>query len=285
MRRRPPSSALLVTVAALSLMCAGLSGCSKPKAEHGDPHAEAAGDHGGSDAEHGAARNDVAHWSYEGDDGPAHWGDLSTENKACKTGPRQSPINLSGVASPRAVNLTLDYTSSPAKIQNMGHAIQVSPTDGGGVVMDGVRYKLVQFHFHTPSEHTIDGHRAAIETHFVHKNDKGDLLVIGVLSDVGVADPMLAPIWTWLPTDPGPAALIPDLLVNARDLMPATEEFYAYSGSLTTPPCTENVTWLVYASPLSISPEQVDAYQRLTGPNARPIQQPQGRDILHLVGS
>ena len=119
MRRRPLSSALLVTVAALGLMSAGLSGCSKPKAEPGDPHAEATGDHGGSDAEHGAARNDVAHWSYEGDDGPAHWGDLSTENKACKTGPRQSPINLSGVASPKAVNLTLDYTSSPAKIQNM----------------------------------------------------------------------------------------------------------------------------------------------------------------------
>lgn len=280
---------LLFTVAAFALMSAGLSGCGK-KAEHGDEHAaeaEGHGDahggdaHGGSD--HGAA-GDVTQWSYEGDNGPGHWGDLGTENKLCKSGKRQSPVNLNGVAAPKTINLTLDYTSSAAKVQNLGYMIQVSPTDGGGIVMDKTRYALQTIQFRTPSEHTIDGHRAAMETQFVHKSEDGQTLIVSVLSDVGVADPMLAPIWTWLPTDPGPAALIPDLLVNARDLMPATEEFYAYAGSITTPPCTESVTWLVYASPLSVSPEQVDAYQRLTGPNARPIQQPQDRDILHIVG-
>jgi len=276
--RRP---VLMFTVAAFALIGAGLSACGgKPgSGEHGDTHeATQGGDHGADKAA------DTTHWSYDGDDGPAHWGDLGGDNTTCKTGHRQSPINLTGVAAPKAINLTLDYTSSTAKIQNLGYAIQVSPTSGGGVVMDGVRYKLTAFHFHTPSEHTLDGHRAAVETQFVHKNDKGDVLIISVLSDIGVADPMLAPIWTYLPTDPGPASLIPDLLVNARDLMPATEEFYAYSGSLTTPPCTENVTWLVYASPLSISAEQVDAYQRLTGPNARPVQPTQGRDVLHIIG-
>ncbi|ESQ80477.1 carbonic anhydrase [Asticcacaulis sp. YBE204] len=290
--RRP---ALLFSVALIALT--GLTACGgKPKTEHGadhgggDAHAAAEGHGDAADAGHGdtghggAQMAQIAHWSYEGDDGPSHWNQLGGDNTTCASGHRQSPINLSGMAGAKTVNMTLDYTSSAAKIQNLGHVVQVSPTDGGGVIMDNVRYKLIQFHFHTPSEHTIDGHRAAIEAHFVHKNDKGELLVIGVLSDVGVADPMLAPIWTYLPTDPGPAAVIPDVLINARDLMPATEEFYAYSGSLTTPPCSENVTWLVYASPLSISAEQVDAYQRLTGPNARPIQTAQGRDILHIIG-
>jgi carbonic anhydrase len=265
-------SVLLLTTVGLSNL---LAACS-PKPEAKSSHAEA--------KSHSVAGPKLTRWDYDGEEGPGHWGQLGGDNTTCALGHRQSPINLTGMPSAKSVNLRLDYNSSTATIQNSGHSIQVSPSDGGAVIMDGVEYKLSQIHFHTPSEHTINGHRSAMETHFVHKNAKGELLVIGVLSDIGVADPMLAPIWTYLPSDAGPASIIPDALLNARDLMPATEEFYVYSGSLTTPPCSENVTWMVYASPLSISAEQIDVYQRLVGSNARPVQEAKGRNILHVIG-
>lgn len=223
-------------------------------------------------------------WSYSGDNGPEHWARLGGDSVTCGQGKRQSPIDLTGFPPAKVADLTLDYLSSTATIQNTGRFIQVSPSNGGALVMDKTSYKLKSFHFRTPSEHIINGHRAALETQFVHENDKGQTLIVSVMSDIGVADPMLAPIWTFLPTDPGAPVAIPDVLLNARDLMPATEEFYAYSGSLTAPPCTEEVTWLVAASPLSISPEQIDTYQRLIGANARPAQARNGRDLLHIIG-
>lgn len=150
---------------------------------------------------------------------------------------------------------------------------------------DGVRYDLKDIHFHSPSEHTINGRRAALETHFVHQSAKGDYLYVAVLSQVGVADPMLAPVWTYLPTDQTAAAAIPDLLINARDLMLTSEEFFVYSGSLTVPPCTEGVTWMVFSAPLSVSPEQVSAYENLLGATARPIQPRKDRDVLTIISA
>lgn len=223
-------------------------------------------------------------WSYSGETGPEHWAQLGGDAVLCAEGKRQSPIDLTNLPPATVADLTLDYTSSPATIQNTGRFIQVSPTDGGSIVLDKVAYKLKSFRFRAPAEHIINGHRAALETQFVHENDKGQTLILSVVSDIGVADPMLAPIWTYLPSDPGAPAAIPDVLLNARDLMPGTEEFYAYSGSLTAPPCTEGVTWLIAASPLSLSPEQIDAYQRLIGSNARPAQPRNDRDLLHLIG-
>lgn len=240
---------------------------------HGDPHATP---HGKTEA--------VAHWTYEGKEGPEHWAGMGGDNAVCGTGQRQSPIDIAGKTPQKASKIQFAYHSSTATIQNNGHTVVVTPQDGGGVIIDGTVYTLKQFHFHSPSEHAINGQRTALETHFVHQNEHGDLLVVGVMSDIGTADPMLASLWTYLPTDPGQPLPLNDILINAQDLMPGTEDFYVYAGSLTTPPCTEGVTWMVFSSPLSVSAEQADAFSRLVGPNSRPLQARHDRDFLHVSG-
>lgn len=254
--------------------CIALSSCSKPVTH--EEQAEAHG-HGGKEA--------TQHWGYTGEVGPDHWSQLGSENEVCAVGLRQSPINLSGAQKQQFSRISLDYKPSLATIQNNGHTIQVAPSNGGGITLDGVRYNLKQFHFHTPSEHALNGRQTVLETHFVHQNDKGEYLVVGVLSELGVADPVLASLWTYLPTDSGKPLPIADLLVNPKDLMPTTEDFYVYAGSLTTPPCTEGVTWLVFTSTLNVSTEQADSLAQLFGTNARPLQARNERDFIHLSGS
>ncbi len=266
MRLTPPS----LSVLCLALCALTLSDCSPKSKEHG---AGASG--------HAAT---LHHWSYTGNEGPEHWAELGGDNAICATGQRRSPIDISGSVKSRTAKIVFDYHPSAATIQNTGHTIQIAPADAGGVIVDGVRYQLKQFHFHSPSEHAVNGHRAVLETHFVHQSAKGDYLVIAVLSDIGTADPMLASLWTYLPTDAGKPVPLSDLLINPQDLMPATQDFYVYSGSLTTPPCTEGVTWMVYSSPLSVSTEQADAFVQLLGANARPIQVRHERDFLHVSG-
>ena len=153
------------------------------------------------------------------------------------------------------------------------------------ILLDGHAYDLKYIEFHSPSEHAVNGHRATLESQFVHEDTKGNKVIVAVLYDVGVADPMLASLWTYLPSDPGQPVPLPDLLINAQDLLPATDDFYAYSGSLTAPPCTEGVTWMVYSSPLSVSAEQADAFARLIGANARPLQDRHERDFMHISGN
>lgn len=260
---RPSLPVLCLALAALVV-----SGCSPKAKEHDD-----------KDAHHAAT---LHHWGYAGAEGPEHWGELGGDNATCVTGQRQSPVDINGNVPLRQAKIEFDYHPSAATIQNTGHTIQIAPADAGGIVVDGVRYQLKQFHFHSPSEHAVNGHRAVLETHFVHQNAKGDYLVIAVLSDIGAADPMLASLWTYLPTDAGKPVPLSDLLINPQDLMPATEDFYVYSGSLTTPPCTEGVTWMVYSSPLSVSTEQADAFVQLLGSNSRPLQERHDRNYLHV---
>jgi carbonic anhydrase len=224
----------------------------------------------------------ITHWSYEGDTGPQNWAGLGGVSRICATGSRQSPVNITGGKKPLRAPVRLEYQASPATIQNTGLTIDITPQSGGGLINDGVRYDLKNFVFHSPSEHAIDGRKAALEVQFIHQNEAGETLIVSVLSDVGVADPVLASLWTYLPQDPGRALPLSDLLVNAQDLMPSSQDFYVYSGSLTTPPCTEGVTWMVFTSTLSVSPEQADALQRLIGANARPLQAQNRRDYIHL---
>lgn len=239
----------------------------------------------GDHAEDAAAQGPViTKWTYAGDTGPDHWAQLGGKARVCGTGARQSPVDINGVTRPQTSKILLSYNSAPATIQNTGKTIRIAPQGAGDLVLDGVRYTLQYIEFHSPSEHAINGHRATLESQFVHENAKGETVIVSVLYDVGVADPMLGSLWTYLPTDPGKPMALPDLLINAQDLQPPTEDFYAYSGSLTTPPCTEGVTWLVYSSPLSISAEQADAFERLVGPNARPMQPRHDRDFLHISG-
>lgn len=271
---------------ALCMMAGALNGCAKK-----DSHADTAHEEKGHETEaghgeksHGDTHAKAGHWGYSGEEGPENWGSLDKKNKACATGKRQSPIDLQTVSSGKFVKITLDYQASPATVQNNGHTIQFALTNAGGVVVDGVRYHLKQFHFHTPSEHALNGKRTVIENHFVHQSDKGDYLVLGVMSDIGVADPILASLWTYIPTDAGKPLPISDLLINPKDLMPNTNEFHVYAGSLTTPPCTEGVTWMVYNAQLTVSAEQADALAQIVGPNSRPLQPRQERDLMKIIG-
>ncbi len=257
------------TSLAIALL-AGLGACSPKPGEH-----EAAA----------APGPVITKWTYAGDTGPDHWAQLGGKAVVCGTGTRQSPVDISGMTPQKTSAVQLNYNSVMATIQNTGKTVRVTPQDGGALVLDGVSYALKYIEFHSPSEHAINGHRATLESQFVHEDAKGDTVVVAVLYDVGVADPMLGSLWTYLPTDPGKPIPLNDLLINAQDLLPPTEDFYAYSGSLTTPPCTEGVTWLVYSSPLSVSAEQADAFERLVGPNARPMQKRNDRDYLHIAGS
>lgn len=258
-------------VLALMTGLLAVAACSPKKA--GNAHGQA------------AAGPVITKWTYDGATGPDHWAQLGGKAALCGTGTRQSPLDISGQPRMQESKVRLSYNSVQATIQNTGKTVRITPQNGGGLVLDGVNYPLKYIEFHSPSEHAIGGHRSTLESQFVHQNAKGDTVIVAVLYDVGVADPMLGSLWTYLPTDPGQPIPLPDLLINAQDLLPATEDFYAYSGSLTTPPCTEGVTWMVYSSPLSISAEQADAFARLVGPNARPMQPRNDRDFLHISGS
>lgn len=282
----------------LAVLSLALSGCSKKDAhgeEHGGNEHGAAAEHGDNKghgdshapaASHGDGHGEkISHWGYVGEEGPDHWANLGGENQVCATGQRQSPIDLSGTEKRQFTKVTFDYSPSLATIQNNGHTVVVTPSNSGGVVVDGVRYHLKQFHYHTPSEHAINGRRTVLETHFVHQNDKKEFLVIGVLSEVGVADPVLASIMTYMPTDAGKAMPMADIMVNPKDMMPAAKDFYVYAGSLTTPPCSESVTWVVFSTTLNVAPEQADTIAQIMGPNSRPLQPKNDRDFIHLSGT
>ena len=226
----------------------------------------------------------VSKWTYDGATGPDHWGQLGGDAAVCASGLRQSPVDISGAVKPQISKIRLDYNSVTATIQDTGKTVRVVPDNGGALTYDGVSYPLKYIEFHSPSEHSINGHRATLESQFVHQDKDGHTLIVSVLYDIGIADPMLGSLWTYLPTDPGQPIPLNDLLINAQDLLPATEDYYVYAGSMTTPPCAEGVTWMIYSSPLSVSAEQADAFERLIGPNARPQQARHDRDYIHVTG-
>jgi carbonic anhydrase len=268
----------------VSLLAMSLAACSAKKTdEHATGHEPTSAE--GHGAEGHATGSPVSKWTYDGDTGPAHWGQLGGDSAVCNSGQRQSPVDVKGAVKQQFAKISLNYNSVTATIQNTGKTVRVVPQNGGDLELDGAKYTLKYVEFHSPSEHAINGHQSTLESQFVHTDDKGHTVIIAVLYDIGVADPMLGSLWTYLPTDPGQPVVLADLLINAQDLLPGTEDFYVYSGSLTTPPCTEGVTWMVYSSPMSVSAEQADAFQRLIGPNARPLQAAHGRDFLHMSGT
>ncbi len=223
------------------------------------------------------------HWSYGGEGGPAHWGELSPDNKPCAAGLQQSPIDLKS-ATPAGIAAPQSHWA-PVRggmIVNNGHTIEVDVADGGGITLDGKDYVLKQFHFHHPSEHTIDGKQFPLEAHFVHAAKDGELAVVGVMFIEGSANPNLDAIWATAPVKEGKAAVAFD--IDASKLVPAASSAFRYEGSLTTPPCSETVRWTVMAAPQTISPSQVAAFSTLFPWNARPVQPLNRRYILKTAG-
>lgn len=223
------------------------------------------------------------HWTYGGETNPTQWGRLSHDFALCDVGHDQSPIDINHVILGSPAAIEFNYAPTPLTVVNTGHTIQVNYEAGSHVTMDGEIYELVQFHFHTPSEHTTDGQAAAMELHLVHQNSAGELAVVGILINIGVENPAIAPIWDHIPA-PGETHTVEGLTINAADFLPDNTSYYSYAGSLTTPPCSEGVRWNVLAEPIELSEEQVAAFAALYPVNARPVQPTNGRVIeLHAA--
>lgn len=238
------------------------------KAAVAKPRAKPAPAHGGH----------AAHWSYDGEGGPAQWGAMKPEFAKCSTGTRQSPIDIRDGIRVQLDPVLFDYKPSGFRVIDNGHTVQVNVAAGNSIEVTGRRYELVQFHFHRPSEERIDGRQFDMVAHLVHKDLEGRLAVVAVLLDRGSAQPLVQTIWNNLPLEKGeevPARGTIDL--NA--LLPPDRSYFTYMGSLTTPPCSEGVLWMVLKQPVPISPEQIAIFSRLYPMNARPIQSASGRLI------
>ena len=224
--------------------------------------------------------SDPVHWGYDGDLGPEHWGALSPEFAACSAGQEQSPVDIPATAAVNPPGLGFDYRPSELNIVNNGHSIQVNYEPGSALEIAGTTYELLQFHLHALSEHTLDGAYTAMELHLVHKDAGGRIAVVGVMIEVGADNPAYEPILAHMPPEEGDPQTVSGTTVNAGDLLPVERSYYRYNGSLTTPPCTEGVTWLVMATPVELSTAQIAAFQKLYDHNYRPVQPLNERTFL-----
>ena len=222
-----------------------------------------------------------AHWGYEGHAGPDHWAQLSDKFATCAAGSRQSPINISKTAALKASlpQIDFDYQSITPEVINNGHTIQANYTAGSGISVDGKRYDLLQFHFHTPSENTVDGKPYHMEMHLVHKNKQGQLAVVGVFIKNGKHNAEIQKLWDSMPGHAGDKNRLSSSL-SAADLLPKQRSFSHFKGSLTTPPCSEGVNWYVMDEPIEVSEAQIKQFATVIGHNARPVQSLNDRFVL-----
>ncbi|MBK6795067.1 MAG: carbonic anhydrase family protein [Anaerolineales bacterium] len=212
------------------------------------------------------------HWTYEGEEGPEHWGDLDPAYMVCGAGKNQSPIDVASPAEQDLANIVFHYQPSEVNILNNGHTVQVNYDAGSYIELDSIRYDVAQFHYHAPSEHAVDGKLFAAELHIVHKSADGNLAVVGILLDEGAQNDAYLPFTENLPAKESEATDA-GVTINAADLLPAEQTSFRYSGSLTTPPCSEGVNWLLMTTPVEISTEQIEALTSLFEEgNNRPVQ-------------
>lgn len=228
-----------------------------------------------------AAAQQGPHWEYMGKDGPVNWGKLDPAFRACSEGKEQSPIDIRGAKLNKSLQpIEFHYIAAGATIENDGHTIMVTPHAGSYIVAGGVRYDLVQFHFHHPSEEAVKGNLTDMDVHLVHRAADGKLAVVAVRfrEDINMPNALIAGLWSHLPTAPGQKEEI-SAMINAGGLLPADRGYWTYMGSLTTPPCTEGVRWFVLEQPITISREQLAQFTRLYRMNSRPLQDRNGRRI------
>jgi carbonic anhydrase len=225
-----------------------------------------------------AADNESPHWEYTGDIGPAHWGELSKDWSTCSTGQSQSPIDIKFSGAMQGDGIMLDYKPSSITVVNNGHTIQQNVDAGSTMQSGGSTYDLVQFHFHSPSEHTFNGKHFPLEVHLVHSDKEGNLAVVGVMLEEGDANETLEKVWQVMP-EKADMTTTSNQSLNAHDLLPENTDFALYSGSLTTPPCSEGVRWHVVQQPLELSTMQLKKFQDVISPNNRPILPLNGRMV------
>ncbi len=222
------------------------------------------------------------HWTYEGEGGPEHWGDLSPDFKVCELGFEQTPIDIKAGIRSQLTGVQPLFQPTPLKILNNGHTIQVNCAPGSKTLIDGQQFDLLQFHFHHPSEHLLGGQSFDLELHFVHKSAAGQLAVLGVFIRAGADNPGLAPIWAAMPKETTPETDTGQT-IGLDTLLPVNRGFFRYQGSLTTPPCSEGVLWTVFRDPIEASPVQIAQFAALFPLNARPVQSLHRRFLLESI--
>ncbi len=253
-------------------------------------------------ASENATEKHALHWGYTGAAGPDEWGNLSEKFALCLSGKRQSPVNILNEVTADLYPLRFQYQSVSLQVLNNGHTLQANysslgseasvkigsetyPVQTQGVynstlMLGDVPYKLLQFHFHTPSEHARDGQRYPMEVHLVHKSADGNLAVVGVFLRRGNENPTLAKVLNNVSSEINKVTQLKNIQINAADLLPDSRERFHYYGSLTTPPCSENVNWFVMKTPIQASSAQINQFENLIGKNARPLQPMHWRTML-----
>lgn len=226
-----------------------------------------------------AAAGAHGHWAYQGAAGPQTWGGLKPEFTLCGTGQRQSPIDIRGGLAVDLDPVKFSYQSSPFAVIDNGHTVQANIAPGNSIEIGGKRFDLVQFHFHRPSEERIDGRQFEMSLHLVHKDEQGRLAVVAVVMDKGPPQAAVQKVWNNLPLEKGEEFSARGPL-ELDQLLPVDRRYFTYMGSLTTPPCSEGVQWVVMRQPVTMSPDQIELFARIYPMNARPIQQVSGRRIL-----
>ena len=237
---------------------------------------------------------DRAHWGYEADNGPSRWGELNRDWVLCAMGKHQSPIDFRGARLKKfdkmkleipAANLTIIHQTHVFDVLDNGHTIQINFDKGETFTIGNVRYELRQYHFHSPSEHTVNGRHYPMEMHLVHISKDKKLAVIGVFIEEGQHNNAFDTIWSNLPLETGQEVHLENVQVDIDDMLPENKATYRYTGSLTTPPCSEDVRWFVYVEPIQLSRDQIKAFQKKFRGNNRPTQPLNDRTLLYDVVS
>ncbi len=227
-----------------------------------------------------ATANSGVQWGYTGHGSPSSWGELSEKYKMCNEGKNQSPINVISSLDADLASLNLSYSHASKEVINNGHTIQVNIDSGDKMVVDGIEFELKQFHFHTPSENHINDKSYPLEAHYVHLDKNGNIAVLGLMFEEGKENTILSKIWDKMPKNAGEKVSL-SIANIATALLPKEKEYYRFNGSLTTPPCSEGVRWLLLKTPVSISKEQVTKFLHIMHhPNNRPVQPTNARVII-----
>lgn len=223
---------------------------------------------------------DGVHWTYSGEAGPENWGKLAPEFSLCGSGRNQSPIDLGGLIDARLPAIKFSYAAAATEILNNGHTVQANFAPGNTISVGGREFELKQIHFHAPSENLFKGKSFPMEGHLVHADKDGNLAVVAVMYQEGGNNPAIAKLWSQMPANAGDKAVLSARLL-AAELLPKKRDYFRFNGSLTTPPCSEGVMWLVMKSPVSAARDQVEAFAHtMHHPNNRPVQPAYARPVL-----
>lgn len=217
-------------------------------------------------------------WSYEGEGGPATWGRLRPDFALCAVGKRQSPIDIRDGIRVDLEAIKIDYRPTQFRIVDNGHTVQVYVGEGSTIAVMGRTYRLVEFHFHRPSTERVNGRAYDMVVHFTHRDDEGHVAKLAVLLEKGAEHPLIQMLWNNMPLEVN-QDVAPAVAIDLNALLPENRAYYTYMGSLTTPPCTEDVLWMVFKQPLQVSAEQIGIFARLYRNNARPVQPSNSRLI------